>query len=338
MEGAFNGKFLRVDLSSGTTAVEEVPVLVYRMYLGGNAMAAYFLAKELKPGVDPLGPDNILVFATGPCNGSPLSGTNRFTAAAKSPLTGGYGEGEAGGWWGPELKFAGFDGLIVTGQSPKPVYLWISDGTAELRDAAHLWGKPSGEVQDLLTAETDKRARILQCGPAGEKGVRLANMVNELKHFIGRSGLGAVMGSKRLRAIAVRGHGKLAAKDPQGVQAVLKWFREHYNRDADMLHKYGTSRNIKGMNADGILPSYNFQKGQFEQCEADHRPAHGRDHPGGRGHLLRLRRGLQARGERARAGGHVQVRRPRVRDHRGQRLGLRRGGPQGHRQVPPDLR
>ncbi|MBI4735057.1 MAG: aldehyde ferredoxin oxidoreductase family protein [candidate division NC10 bacterium] len=267
MHGAFNGKFLRVDLTRGTTEVEEVPELTTRMYLGGSAMAAYILTRELKAGIDPLGPDNILVFTTCPANGSPISGTNRFTCAAKSPLTGGYGEGEAGGWWGPELKFAGFDGIIVTGQSPRPAYLWIADGKAELRDASHLWGKLSGEVQDILTAETDKRARILQCGPAGERGVRLANIVNELKHFHGRSGLGAVMGSKRLRAIAVRGHGKLEAKDPQGLQAVLKWFREQYKRDADMLHKYGTSRNVVGMSADGILPTRNFQEGQFEQAK-----------------------------------------------------------------------
>jgi len=266
MVGAFNGSYLRVDLTAGTAKVEDVPDLTYRMYLGGSAMAAYILTRDLQPGVDPLGPDNILVFATGPANGSPLSGTTRFTAAAKSPLTGGFGEGEAGGWWGPELKFAGFDGIVVTGQSPKPVYLWITDGNAELRDAAHLWGKLSCEVQDLLTAETDKRARVLQCGPAGEKGCLHANIVNELKHFNGRTGLGAVMGSKRLRAIAVRGHGKLEAKDPQGLEAVMKWFREHYDRNADMLHKFGTPRNTVLMSADGILPSYNFQRGQFEQA------------------------------------------------------------------------
>lgn len=267
MHGAFTGKFLRVDLTRGTTEVEDVPELTCRMYLGGSAMAAYILTRELKADIDPLGPDNILVFTTCPANGSPISGTNRFTAAAKSPLTGGYGEGEAGGWWGPELKFAGFDGIIVTGQSPRPVYLWIADGKADLRDASHLWGKLSGEVQDILNGETDKRARVLQCGIAGERGVRLANIVNELKHFNGRSGLGAVMGSKRLRAIAVRGHGKLEAKDPQGLQAVLKWFREQYKRDADMLHKYGTSRNVVGMSADGILPTRNFQEGQFEQAK-----------------------------------------------------------------------
>ena len=141
MIGAFNGKYLRVNLTEGTTAVEQFPELDYRLFMGGSAMAAAILMRELKPGVDPLGPDNILVFSTCPLNGIPLSGTNRFTAAAKSPLTDGYGEGEAGGWWGPELKFAGFDGIIVTGQSPKPVYLWIQDGQVELRDAAHLWGK-----------------------------------------------------------------------------------------------------------------------------------------------------------------------------------------------------
>jgi aldehyde:ferredoxin oxidoreductase len=139
MQGAYNGKFLRVDLTRGTTQVEEVPELIYRMYLGGSAMAAYFLTREVKPGIDPLGPENLLVIATCLTTGSPVSGTNRFTVAAKSPLSGGYGEGEAGGWWGPELKLAGFDGIIVTGQSPRPVFLWITDGRAELRDASHLW-------------------------------------------------------------------------------------------------------------------------------------------------------------------------------------------------------
>jgi aldehyde:ferredoxin oxidoreductase len=267
MQGAFTGKYLRVDLTHGTTAVEEVAPLTYRTFMGGAAMAAHFLYKELKPGVDPLGPDNVMVVATCPLNGIPLSGTNRFTVAAKSPLTGGYGEGEAGGWWGPELKFAGFDGIIVTGQAAQPVYLWIQDGKAELREAGHLWGRLAGEVQDRLVAETDKRARVLQCGIAGENGCLHANIVNELKHFNGRSGLGAVMASKRLRAIAVRGKDKLEPKDKEGLQAVLKWMREHYDRANDMLHKYGTARNVVAMSADGILPSYNFQKGQFEQAK-----------------------------------------------------------------------
>jgi aldehyde:ferredoxin oxidoreductase len=267
MQGAFNGKLLRVDLTSGTIRVEEVPELVRRMYLGGSAMAAYFLVREIKPGVDPLGPDNVLVFTTCLTNGSPVAGTPRFTAAAKSPLTGGYGEGEASGWWGPELKFAGFDGIIVTGQSPRPVYLWITDGRAELRDAPHLWGKLAGEVQDTLKEQTDRRARILQCGPAGERGVLLANIVNELKHFNGRTGLGAVMGSKRLRAIAVRGHDKVEPKDPDGMSRALRWFREHYDREADTVHRFGTPRNVMGMSVDGILPTRNFREGSFEHAK-----------------------------------------------------------------------
>ncbi len=268
MHGPFNGKFLHVDLTAGTTTVEEVPTLTYRMYLGGAAMAAYLLSRELTPGADPLGPENVLVFATSPANGAPLSGSTRFSAAAKSPLSGGYGESEAGGWWGPELKFAGCDAIILKGVSPRPAYLWICDGQVELRDAAHLWGKISGEVQDTLKAETDKRARVLQCGIAGENGVRFANIVNELKHFNGRCGLGAVMGSKRLRAIAVRGHGKLEAKNPEALAALLTWHRETYDRKTDMVHKLGTARNVRSLDKDGILPTWNFQRGQFEQAEA----------------------------------------------------------------------
>lgn len=267
MQGAYNGKFLRVDLTQGTTQVEEVPELVYRMYLGGSAMAAYWLVREVKPGIDPLGPDNVMVVATCLTTGAPFSGTNRFTVAAKSPLSGAYGESEAGGWWGPELKLAGFDGIIIRGQSPRPVYLWIADGKAELRDASHLWGKLSGEVHDTLKQQTDKRARILQCGIAGENRVRFANIVSELKHFNGRTGMGAVMASKRLKAIAVRGKGKLEPKNPEGLAQVQKWLREQYDRNADMLHKFGTSRNVVAFSTDGILPTRNFQEGSFEHAK-----------------------------------------------------------------------
>ena len=147
------------------------------------------------------------------------------------------------------------------------MYLWITDGQAELRDAGHLWGKLSGEVEDTLKGETEKRARVLQCGPAGEKLVRIANIVNELRHFNGRCGLGAVMGSKRLRAIAVRGRGKVEAKDPAALSRLVQWFRETYDRNADMVHKFGTARGVKMLDTDGILPSYNFQRGQFEQAK-----------------------------------------------------------------------
>ena len=210
-------KLLHVDLGSRQTRVEEIPETVLRKYLGGGALACHLLLRDLPPGVDPLGHANILVFTTSIINGLSLSGTNRYTAAAKSPLTGGYGESEAGGWWGPELRAAGFDSVMIRGRADSPVYLWIKDGQVEFRDAQKYWGKLSGDVQDGLEQELgDKRIRVLQTGVAGERGVRFAAIVNQLKHFHGRAGLGAVMGSKNLKAIAVRGTKPNTAADKEG--------------------------------------------------------------------------------------------------------------------------
>src|SRR2546429_5173678 len=166
---AITAKILHVDLTNRTHRTEEIPEATYRKYLGGGALAAHLLLRDLKPGADPLGPDNVLVLMTSVINGLSLSGTNRYTAAAKSPLTGGYGESEAGGWWGPELRAAGFDGVTIRGRSEKPTYLWIKDSQVEVRDAEPYWGKLSGEVQDGLEAELgDKRIRVLQTGISGE--------------------------------------------------------------------------------------------------------------------------------------------------------------------------
>src|SRR2546425_3620898 len=206
MASGITGKLLHVDLTTRQTRVEEIPETIMRKYLGGGAMAAWLLLRELKPGVDPLGPDNVLVFMTSVINGLSLSGTNRYTAAAKSPLTGGYGESEAGGWWGPELRAAGWDGVVVHGKAEAPTYVWIKDDKVEFRDAGAYWGQLSGEVQDGLELELgDKRIRVLQTGIAGEPGVRFAAIVNQLKHFHGRGGLGAGVGAKRLKAIVARG-------------------------------------------------------------------------------------------------------------------------------------
>src|SRR5438270_5020311 len=170
---AITARILHVDLMSRTTRTEEISEATYRKYLGGGALAAHILLRDMKPGAEPLGPDNVLVLMTSVINGLSLSGTNRYTAAAKSPLTGGYGESEAGGWWGPELRAAGWDGVVIRGQSATPVYLWIKDDKVELRDATAYWGQLSGEVQDGLEAELgDKRIRVLQCGVSGERGVR----------------------------------------------------------------------------------------------------------------------------------------------------------------------
>src|SRR5512134_644756 len=206
MAAGTTAKILHVDLSTRQTRSEILPETVVRKYLGGGALASYILLRDMPAGADPLGPDNVLVFTTSVINGLSLSGTNRYTAAAKSPLTGGYGESEAGGWWGPELRAAGYEGLVIRGRAAEPTYLWIKDGEIQFRDAQPYWGQLSGEVQDGLQQELgDKRIRVLQTGVAGERGVRFAAIVNQLKHFHGRSGLGAVMGSKNLKAIVVRG-------------------------------------------------------------------------------------------------------------------------------------
>ncbi len=258
-------KILHVDLATRQTRIEEIPETTLRTYMGGGALACHLLLRELPPRVDPLGADNVLVFTTSVINGMSLSGTNRYTAAAKSPLTGGYGESEAGGWWAPELRAAGYDGLVIRGRSDTPVYLWIRDGAVEFRDASAYWGRLSGEVQDGLEQELgDRRIRVLQTGVAGERLVRFAAIVNQLKHFHGRSGLGAVMGAKRLKAIAVRGTTPPAAKDKTAAKTALTYFREHYDRANDRFHQTGTAGGVPALEASGILPTRNFRDGSFE--------------------------------------------------------------------------
>src|SRR2546426_2710471 len=148
MASGVTAKILHVDLSARQTRVEEIPEVTIRKYLGGGALACHLLLRDMPAGVDPLGPDNMLVFMTSIINGLSLSGTNRYTAAAKSPLTGGYGESEAGGWWGPELRAAGWGGVVVHGASATPVYVWIKGAQVEVRDASAYWGTPSRDGQD----------------------------------------------------------------------------------------------------------------------------------------------------------------------------------------------
>ena len=269
MASGVTAKVLHVDLTTRQTRVEEIPEVTVRKYLGGGALACHLLLRDMPAGVDPLGPDNMLVFMTSVINGLSLSGTNRYTAAAKSPLTGGYGESEAGGWWGPELRAAGFEGVTIRGRSETPVYLWIKDGQVEFRDGAQYWGKLSGEVQDGLEAELgDKRIRVLQTGIAGERGVRFAAIVNQLKHFHGRGGLGAVMGAKNLKAIVARGTKPPTAADKDKAKGQLVWFKEHYDRAKDRFHQLGSSSGVLALEASGILPTRNFRDGSFEGARA----------------------------------------------------------------------
>jgi len=270
MPYGYNGKVLHVDLTSLKVKVEEPDELFYRTYLGGGGLASYYLLKHLRPGVDPLGPENVLVFASNVISGVPIAGMTRYTVAAKSPLTGGYGEAEAGGFWGPELKFSGYDALVITGKASKPSYLWIHDGKVELSSAEKVWGLETGPAQERIREELkEKRARVALIGPAGEKLVRFACVVNELKHVNGRTGMGAVMGSKNLKAVAVRGTNKLEVKDLEKFLELSKSLTELISQHGPnkVLRKLGTPNLVMALNTQGILPTRNFRAGVFEGAE-----------------------------------------------------------------------
>jgi aldehyde:ferredoxin oxidoreductase len=236
-----------------------------RTYMGGSDLGMYYLLKNTPAGADPYGPDNTLAFMLAGITGAPIAGQSRATVVAKSPLTGGVGDSQAGGFWPAELKFAGFDGIVIRGMSPKPVYLWINQGEVELRDASHLWGKTTDVVDGMLAEELgDKRIQVTQIGPAGEKLVRFAAIMNMATRAHGRTGMGAVMGSKKLKAIVVRGgKKKLPMADPERVRKIMQPSIAEIRSDEDMrgLAKYGTLGILESQNAVGGLPTRNYQSG-----------------------------------------------------------------------------
>ncbi len=269
MPYGYNGKVLRVDLDAESINVEEPQDITYSRYLGGGTLALNYLLRELEAKSNPLGPENLLVFAGSVIAGTPATGLSRFSAAAKSPLTGAFGEAEAGGWWIPELKFAGFDAIVIKGRASKPVYLWVHDGEAEIRDAGHLWGKETKETEEGIRGELgDERVRVALIGPSGEKLVKFACILNELKHAHGRTGLGAVMGSKNLKAIAVRGKKRMKVADGEAVKRLTKWLRDTYEEPYFSLGKLGTARVAPMLSEQGILPTLNFREGSFDGADA----------------------------------------------------------------------
>ena len=270
MSYGYTGNILHIDLSSRKHWIENPPETFYRTYWGGRALALYYMLKEMKPHTDPLSPDNLLIFAPGVLTGAPAPAMPRYTVCAKSPLTGAQGEAEAGGWWGPELKKAGFDAIIIKGSSSTPVYLYIEDGKVEIKDATHLWGKDTGTAQKIIREElADDKIRIAQIGPAGENLVRFANIVNELKHFNGRNGLGAVMGSKKLKAIAVRDTKPINLYDKEKISQITKEITKRImnNPLSRGLRELGTPAVVRGFYEAGCLPSYNWTTGYFKEGE-----------------------------------------------------------------------
>jgi len=270
MPYGYTGNILHVDLSSKKHWIENPPENFYRTYWGGRAIGLYYMLKKMKPKTDPLSSDNLLIFTPSVLTGTPAPAIPRYTVCAKSPLTGAQGEAEAGGWWGPELKKAGFDAIVIKGSSKTPVYLWIKDGQVEIKKATHLWGKDTGITQKIIKEELkDNKVRIAQIGPAGESLVHFANIVNELKHFNGRNGLGAVMGSKKLKAIAVRGTEPLKIYDPEKIREVTKEITKRVmdNPLGRGLRELGTPAVVRGFYEAGCLPSYNWTTGYFKEGE-----------------------------------------------------------------------
>ena len=266
--GGYNGKVLRVNLSNNTIVTEEIDGPFCRKYLGGAGFVAYYLLKELKSHIDPLGPDNKLVFATGPLTGIKLSGSARHCVGAKSPLSNTIAKAEAGEFWGVELKYAGFDALIVEGKAARPVYISINDGQATINDAAHLWGKNTKETQEIIRTELkDARVRVALIGPGGEKLVKYACIMHGLFDAAGRGGLGAVMGSKNLKAIAVRGHNPPPIKSPERVKEFREWLTANIEK-VKMFQDLGSGAYMTPYEASGNLPVRNFRDGLFPNAAA----------------------------------------------------------------------
>jgi len=269
MPFGYTGKILHVDLTHGKLEVETPPEAFYRKYMGGSAMGLYYILKEMPKGVDALSPENVLTLMCGVTTGAAISGQSRINANAKSPISGGIGDSQGGGFFPAELKFAGFDGIVIKGKSSKPVYLKIVDGKFELHDAAHLMGKITGDVDAILHQEVDPKAEILQHGPAAEKGVLFSSLLSMSNRNNGRTGMGLVMASKNLKAVVVRGTQKMQLADAKGVTALNRVGPKDLpnNPDMDGLAKYGTASVVMPQNSMGTLPTFNYNEGQFENCE-----------------------------------------------------------------------
>lgn len=266
--GGTHGRILHVDLTTGTTMVETPDIEVYRKLVGGRGLVAYLLLRDLPPESDPLGPENMLIFAPGILQGTGLPGSGRHGVGAKSPLTGALASSEAGGWFGHEFKRAGLDALIIRGRAKQPVYLWIRDGRAEIRPATHLWGKNTAETEALIREELDdKRARVAQIGIAGESLCLFSAIMHDVCRAAGRGGLGAVMGSKNLKAVAVSGNTTPQIADRTRLRAVAKWLIENYETKVGWGVKMGTTIALRGLAMAGGLPTQNFREPVFEGWE-----------------------------------------------------------------------
>jgi aldehyde:ferredoxin oxidoreductase len=262
-------KILKVDLTTRSISTDMLSADLYRQYPGGSALALYYLLKEMKPGVDALSEDNVLVFSVSPLTGLPISGQSRMVISAKSPLTGGIGDSQSGGYFAKELKCNGWDAIVFKGQAPSPVYLFIDGEDVELRSAEKIWGKITGEAEDTIKAEIGKDdVEVAQIGPAGENLVRFACVLNMCNRANGRTGMGAVMGSKKLKAVVVKKKRARKAADPELLGTLTRDFKERLEAAevVNLFHIHGTACDLLVSHEDGFLPSRNYSTGHFPEA------------------------------------------------------------------------
>ncbi len=262
----WHGRILRVNLTTGAISVESVPEKLARDYVGGRGWAIRYLYDEVDPQVDPLSPENKLIFTTGPLTATPAPTGNRYMVVTKSPLTGALAHSNSGGDFPTWMKRTGFDMFIFEGRAPEPVYLWVHEDHVELRPAAHVWGKDVPTTTDTLLAETDPKAKVACIGPAGENLALMAAIMNDKHRAAARSGVGAVMGSKNLKAVVVQGRKNPPMFDAQGMRQLSVSLSKQVGADmkaGSSLREYGTAYVPQVTNTLGILPTFNWQQGTF---------------------------------------------------------------------------
>ena len=277
----WTGNMIRVNLSDKTIKLEKLDNDDLKNYIGARGLGTRLYTKEVDPKIDPLSPENKMIFLTGPLTGTLAGSGGRFNVVTKGPLNGTIAASNSGGNWGPELKFAGYDGIIFEGRAEKPVYLWINNDQIELRDAEDLWGKDAHETTDLVKAATDDEAKVACIGPAGENLVKFACIMNEYNRAAGRSGVGAVMGSKNLKAVAVRGTRGIKIADYEGflnaITDTRAKLKAHPVTGAG-LAAYGTNVLVNILNEHGGLPVKNFSEAAVypnaEKISGEHQAEH----------------------------------------------------------------
>jgi aldehyde:ferredoxin oxidoreductase len=266
------GTILRVNLTTGVIKKEALNTADAHAFIGGRGLGTKIISDEVDPKVDPLGPDNKLLFMTGPLTGTFASSAGRYMVVSKAPLTGTIGSANSGGHFGPELKYAGYDGIIFEGASRKPVYLWIDNDKVEIRDAAHLWGKTVFETTDIINHDVSAEAKVACIGPAGEHLVLFATVMNEKNRAAGRGGMGAVMGSKKLKAVAVRGSGNITVARQDEFMAAAADARAKLKANpatGQAFPALGTNMMVNVINAVGALPTRNWRDGgEFSEADA----------------------------------------------------------------------